>query len=178
LVQKEASAKKGQGMRSVKVAELQNRLSKYLTICQSRRRGGDSRPEPSGGQTGSVHWGRRFRTGVVAGGGGENAFAADSAGREEAIEDSNGQREGNKAIQAVAGELGEQTTCILCWQGRRHTGDPNATVRLLDTGHFALETHVAEIAEAMHEVLGGWRGRRTPATRQEFGLADRLGRRV
>ena len=32
--------------------------------------------------------------------------------------------------------------------------NPNATVRLLDTGHFALETHVAEIAEAMHEVLG------------------------
>jgi pimeloyl-ACP methyl ester carboxylesterase len=32
--------------------------------------------------------------------------------------------------------------------------NPNATVRLLDTGHFALETHVEEIAEAMHEVLG------------------------
>ena len=35
--------------------------------------------------------------------------------------------------------------------------NPNATVKLLDTGHFALETHVEEIAEAMHEVLG--RGR-------------------
>jgi pimeloyl-ACP methyl ester carboxylesterase len=32
--------------------------------------------------------------------------------------------------------------------------NPNATVKLLDTGHFALETHVEEIAEAMHEVLG------------------------
>jgi pimeloyl-ACP methyl ester carboxylesterase len=32
--------------------------------------------------------------------------------------------------------------------------NPNATVKLLDTGHFALETHVDEIAEAMHEVLG------------------------
>ncbi len=31
--------------------------------------------------------------------------------------------------------------------------NPNATVKLLDTGHFALETHVEEIAEAMHEVL-------------------------
>jgi pimeloyl-ACP methyl ester carboxylesterase len=30
---------------------------------------------------------------------------------------------------------------------------PNATVRLLDTGHFALETHVEEIAAAMRELL-------------------------
>jgi pimeloyl-ACP methyl ester carboxylesterase len=32
--------------------------------------------------------------------------------------------------------------------------NPNATVKILDTGHFALETHVEEIAEATHEVLG------------------------
>jgi pimeloyl-ACP methyl ester carboxylesterase len=32
--------------------------------------------------------------------------------------------------------------------------NPNATVKFLDTGHFALETHVKEIAEATHEVLG------------------------
>jgi pimeloyl-ACP methyl ester carboxylesterase len=32
--------------------------------------------------------------------------------------------------------------------------NPNATVRFLDTGHFALETHVDEIAAAMHEFLG------------------------
>jgi pimeloyl-ACP methyl ester carboxylesterase len=32
--------------------------------------------------------------------------------------------------------------------------NPNATVKFLDTGHFALETHVEEIAEATHEVLG------------------------
>ena len=31
--------------------------------------------------------------------------------------------------------------------------NPNAVVRFLDTGHFALETHVNEIAEAMHEFL-------------------------
>ncbi len=31
--------------------------------------------------------------------------------------------------------------------------NPNATVRLLDTGHFALETHVAEIATAMRAFL-------------------------
>jgi pimeloyl-ACP methyl ester carboxylesterase len=31
--------------------------------------------------------------------------------------------------------------------------NPNATVRFLDTGHFALETHVDEIATAMHEFL-------------------------
>ena len=30
---------------------------------------------------------------------------------------------------------------------------PNAVVRFLDTGHFALETHAAEIAAAMHEFL-------------------------
>jgi len=30
---------------------------------------------------------------------------------------------------------------------------PNATVRLLDTGHFALETHVEEIAAAMRQLL-------------------------
>jgi pimeloyl-ACP methyl ester carboxylesterase len=31
--------------------------------------------------------------------------------------------------------------------------NPNATVRFLDTGHFALETHVEEIASAMKEFL-------------------------
>jgi pimeloyl-ACP methyl ester carboxylesterase len=31
--------------------------------------------------------------------------------------------------------------------------NPNATVQLLDTGHFALETHVEEIASAMREFL-------------------------
>jgi pimeloyl-ACP methyl ester carboxylesterase len=31
--------------------------------------------------------------------------------------------------------------------------NPNATVQLLDTGHFALETHVEEIAQAMREFL-------------------------
>jgi len=31
--------------------------------------------------------------------------------------------------------------------------NPNATVRLLDTGHFALETHVQEIADAMRAFL-------------------------
>jgi pimeloyl-ACP methyl ester carboxylesterase len=32
--------------------------------------------------------------------------------------------------------------------------NPNATVQFLDTGHFALETHVDEIAAAMQEFLG------------------------
>jgi pimeloyl-ACP methyl ester carboxylesterase len=32
--------------------------------------------------------------------------------------------------------------------------NPNATVRWLDTGHFALETHVEEIANAMRGFLG------------------------
>jgi pimeloyl-ACP methyl ester carboxylesterase len=32
--------------------------------------------------------------------------------------------------------------------------NPNADVRFFDTGHFALETHVAEIANAMREFLG------------------------
>jgi pimeloyl-ACP methyl ester carboxylesterase len=32
---------------------------------------------------------------------------------------------------------------------------PNATVRFLDTGHFALETHVQEVAAAMREFLAG-----------------------
>lgn len=32
---------------------------------------------------------------------------------------------------------------------------PNATVQFLDTGHFATETHVVEIAAAMREFLGG-----------------------
>jgi len=31
--------------------------------------------------------------------------------------------------------------------------NPNATVQLLDTGHFALETHVEEIASAMRQLL-------------------------
>ena len=33
--------------------------------------------------------------------------------------------------------------------------NPNATVQFLDTGHFALETHVDEIALAMKQFLGG-----------------------
>jgi pimeloyl-ACP methyl ester carboxylesterase len=32
--------------------------------------------------------------------------------------------------------------------------NPNAMVQFLDTGHFALETHVEEVAEAMQEFLG------------------------
>jgi pimeloyl-ACP methyl ester carboxylesterase len=35
---------------------------------------------------------------------------------------------------------------------------PNATVQFLDTGHFALETHVEEIAEAMKSFLESNRG--------------------
>lgn len=30
---------------------------------------------------------------------------------------------------------------------------PNAKVQLLDTGHFALETHVVETAQAIHDFL-------------------------
>jgi hypothetical protein len=32
--------------------------------------------------------------------------------------------------------------------------NPNATVQFLDTGHFALETHLEEIALAMRDFLG------------------------
>ena len=32
---------------------------------------------------------------------------------------------------------------------------PNATVQFLDTGHFALETHVDEVALAMRQFLAG-----------------------
>jgi len=38
--------------------------------------------------------------------------------------------------------------------------NPNATVELLDTGHFATETHVVEIAAAMKEFLDAERLRR------------------
>lgn len=31
--------------------------------------------------------------------------------------------------------------------------DPNATVQFLDTGHFALETHLEEIVRAMRDFL-------------------------
>lgn len=34
------------------------------------------------------------------------------------------------------------------------TDNPNAVVELLDTGHFALETHASHIAERIHAVLG------------------------
>lgn len=37
--------------------------------------------------------------------------------------------------------------------------NPNATVQFLDTGHFALETHLEEIAEAMREFLEETLGR-------------------
>ncbi|HXN17682.1 MAG TPA: hypothetical protein VN875_05065 [Candidatus Binatus sp.] len=36
---------------------------------------------------------------------------------------------------------------------RRRRDIPNATVEFLDTGHFALGTHLNEIAEAMHKLL-------------------------
>lgn len=36
-----------------------------------------------------------------------------------------------------------------------HRDNPDAVVKLLDTGHFALETHVDEIAAAMRELLAG-----------------------
>ena len=32
--------------------------------------------------------------------------------------------------------------------------NPNATIQFLDTGHFALETHLEEIALAMRDFLG------------------------
>jgi hypothetical protein len=32
--------------------------------------------------------------------------------------------------------------------------NPNTTVQFLDTGHFALETHLEEIALAMRDFLG------------------------
>ncbi|XBS70012.1 alpha/beta hydrolase [Acerihabitans sp. KWT182] len=35
------------------------------------------------------------------------------------------------------------------------TDNPNAVVELLDTGHFALETHVEYIAKRIREVIGG-----------------------
>ena len=35
------------------------------------------------------------------------------------------------------------------------TDNPNAQVRFLDTGHFALETHAAEIGAAIGDFLGG-----------------------
>ena len=40
--------------------------------------------------------------------------------------------------------------------------NPNATVQLLDTGHFALETHVDEIATAMHQFLSSVTGEDKP----------------
>jgi hypothetical protein len=46
----------------------------------------------------------------------------------------------------------------------------NAAVRLLDAGHFALETHVDEIAAAMRQFLGDWRPRGTtpPGTTTDY----------
>ena len=40
--------------------------------------------------------------------------------------------------------------------------NPNATVRFLDTGHFALETHVEEVAAAMRSFLDETRGEGEP----------------
>jgi pimeloyl-ACP methyl ester carboxylesterase len=40
---------------------------------------------------------------------------------------------------------------------------PNAEIRLLDTGHFALETHVREIADAMRAFLSRRMMPRQPA---------------
>ena len=40
--------------------------------------------------------------------------------------------------------------------------NPNATVHLLDTGHFALETHVEEVATAMRQLLSSVYGQAQP----------------
>jgi hypothetical protein len=74
---------------------------------------------------------------------------------EEVVEDSNGQPEGNSAIQAVAGAIWGTNDVLLVPAGAEayRRDNPNPTVGW-DTGHFALETHVEEIAKAMHEVLG------------------------
>lgn len=40
--------------------------------------------------------------------------------------------------------------------------NPNATVQLLDTGHFALETHVEEVATAMRQLLASVYGPAQP----------------
>ena len=40
--------------------------------------------------------------------------------------------------------------------------NPNATVQLLDTGHFALETHVEEVATAMRQLLSSVHGQAQP----------------
>ena len=50
---------------------------------------------------------------------------------------------------------------------------PNAQVQLLDTGHFAIETHVVEIVAAMKEFLevcGAWH--RTEKTAHPSGVGE------
>lgn len=66
--------------------------------------------------------------------------------------------------------------CGACWDGARIWGRndpfflpvgaeayqrdiPNAEIRILDTGHFALETHAVEIAAAMRDFLSRVCGR-------------------
>ncbi len=46
------------------------------------------------------------------------------------------------------------------WPYRRDL--PNAEIHMLDTGHFALETHGAEIARHMRRFLGKWVGKDVP----------------
>jgi len=53
---------------------------------------------------------------------------------------------------------------------------PDAEVRLLDTGHFALETHVAEIAGVIHDFLGRTLPEAAAPEAVVRGFYDALGR--
>ena len=56
-------------------------------------------------------------------------------------------------LAAAAEDVREQTGNVGGAEAYRRD-IPDAEVRLLDTGHFALETHSSEIASAMQEFLG------------------------
>ena len=52
-------------------------------------------------------------------------------------------------------DLGQQRSFFHSCRAEAFRRDnPNATVQFLDTGYFALETHVEEIALAMRDFLG------------------------
>ena len=60
------------------------------------------------------------------------------------------------AQAAAVGRVGQARSVLPAARGRGVSPRlPNAVVRFFDTGHFALETHAAEIAAAIREFLPG-----------------------
>lgn len=142
--------KKGHEMRSVKVAELKKSLSKCLTFCQRRARGNFPVAK-------LVPFIRKDASeqDLLLVAVGKMRLPQIRLDMKKLSKTPTGSVKGTKRSKRSLAIWGTNDVFLVPAGAEAYRRDnPNATVRLLDTGHFALETHVEEIAKAMHEVLG------------------------